>query len=99
MSAKSTFIVVLTALVTIILMKNMDEVDFWIFGTYSISKLLVLAVIFFLGMLIGWLLGRGKKKKETAPTTSYLNEEEDIDEIPPREISDGLSQEDRDYIK
>lgn len=99
MSAKSIFIIVLTALVTIILMKNMDEVDFWIFGVYSISKLLVLAVIFFLGMLIGWLLSRGKKKKETVTTSTYLNEEEDMDEIPSIKIRDGLSQEDRDYIK
>lgn len=99
MSAKSIFIVVLTALVTIILMKNMDEVEFWIFGTYSISKLLVLAVIFFLGMLIGLLLGRGKKKNEKVTTVPYLDNAEDKDDFPPMEINDGLSQEDRDYIK
>ncbi len=46
MSGKSIFIIVVTVLVTVILMKNTDEVTFWIFGDVEIPKLAVLGVMF-----------------------------------------------------
>lgn len=93
MSAKTISIIVLTALVTIILMKNMDEVNFWIFGNHSVSKLAVMGTLFILGVLVGWLLGKGRKKKDEPQTW----EEEDQD--PPLEISNTLNDEDADYIR
>ncbi|WP_257667746.1 hypothetical protein [Parapedobacter tibetensis] len=62
MSAKTIFIIVLTVLVTIILMKNMDEVNFWIFGTRTVPKLAVLGTMFFVGAVVGFLLGRPRKR-------------------------------------
>ena len=62
MSAKTISIIVLTVLVTVILMKNMDEVNFWIFGTRTVPKLAVLGTMFFIGAVVGFLLGRPKKK-------------------------------------
>lgn len=67
MKAKTIFIIVLTALVTIVLMKNADEVNFWIFGDYTIPKLAILGTMFLIGVIVGWMLGRSKKKK-VAPT-------------------------------
>lgn len=63
MSAKTISIIVLTVLVTVILMKNMDEVNFWIFGTRTVPKLAVLGTMFFIGAVVGFLLGRPKKKR------------------------------------
>lgn len=63
MKAKTIFIIVLTALVTIILMKNMDEVEFWIFGVHSIPKLAVLGTMFAIGVIVGLMLGKRKKQQ------------------------------------
>ncbi len=93
MNAKTIFIIVLTALVTIILMKNMDEVNFWIFGNYSIPKLAVLGTMFVIGVIVGLMIGRGRKKKEDLPVTG----DDYID--PPLEISNPLNKEDADYIR
>lgn len=93
MNAKTIFIVVLTALVTIILMKNMDEVNFWIFGNHSVPKLAVLGTMFVIGVLVGLLIGRsGKRKSED----HFINENE---QDPPLEISNTLDDEDAEYIR
>ncbi|MGV3762535.1 hypothetical protein [Parapedobacter sp.] len=89
MSAKTISVIVLTVLVTVILMKNMDEVNFWIFGTRSVPKLAVLGTMFFIGAVVGFLIGRPKKKR--------LDDGPETDE-PPFEIKKPLDQDDNDYI-
>lgn len=89
MNAKTIFIIVVTVLVTVILMKNMDEVNFWIFGMRSVPKLAVLGIMFFSGAVVGFLLGRPKKK----PTT-----EEHQFSDPTLETNKPLNQADDDYI-
>lgn len=89
MSAKTISIIVLTVLVTVILMKNMDEVDFWIFGTRSVPKLAVLGTMFFTGAVVGFLAGRPKKKT--------LPQEPETDD-PAATASKPLDQADDDYI-
>ena len=89
MSAKTISIIVLTVLVTVILMKNMDEVNFWIFGTRSVPKLAVLGTMFFVGAVVGFLIGRPKKKP------SYP--ESEVDD-PTFEVNKPLDQADDDYI-
>lgn len=96
MKAKTVFIVVLTALVTIILMKNADEVEFWIFGTYMVPKLAVLGTMFIIGVVVGLMIGRGKKKQpvtDELPTTDW----EEADEASP--ATKPLNDEDSDYIR
>ncbi|MEC3878763.1 hypothetical protein [Parapedobacter sp. 10938] len=88
MRAKTISIIVLTVLVTVILMKNMDEVNFWIFGTRSVPKLAVLGTMFFIGAVVGFLIGRPKKKVE-------VDEEYDVEE---EEANKPLNQDDNDYI-
>ena len=61
MRAKTIFIIVVTVLVTVILMKNMDEVNFWIFGMRSVPKLAVLGTMFFIGAIVGFLIGRPRR--------------------------------------
>lgn len=89
MSAKTIFIIGITVLVTVILMKNMDEVNFWIFGTRSVPKLAVLGTMFFIGAIVGFLIGRPRKKATIETTTSSETS---------FEINKPLDTEDNDYI-
>ena len=89
MSAKTISIIVLTVLVTVILMKNMDEVNFWIFGTRSVPKLAVLGTMFFTGAVVGFLVGRPKRK--------YVDEEPEADG-PAVGANRPLDDADEDYI-
>jgi len=94
MKAKTITIIILTALVTIILMKNADEVEFWIFGTYLVPKLAVLATMFVLGVVVGLMLRKPK------PKPSEVEEEfEEFQENPPAQLEDPLDESDRDYIR
>lgn len=99
MAFKTIFIIVLSVLVTIILMNNTEEIHFWIFGDARIPKLAVLGVMFGLGLIIGFLAGRPRKKMAAAPisdTKPMLDNKQNEAEI---ESRDYLSDEDRDYIK
>jgi hypothetical protein len=98
MTFKTIFIIVVTVLVTIILMNNTDEVSFWIFGDVRLSKLAVLGVMFGLGLIIGFMAGRPRKKIQPGSFNSAepLNDK-DHDYI--RNDADQLSDEDRDYIR
>jgi hypothetical protein len=93
MSFKTIFIITVTVLVTIVLMKNTDEVDFWLFGTTSISKLAILGVMFILGFIIGILIARPRKKAVTTEPVSEDSQTPDSKEKP-----SSLSDEDREYI-
>lgn len=102
MSAKTIFIIILTVLVTIVLMKNTDEVIFWIFGDRYIPKLAILGSMFAFGLIIGFLLGRPRRKKETKEiptkgsfqTTSTPKENEEFTDP----YRPNLSDDDRKYI-
>ncbi len=81
-------------------MKNTDEVNFWIFGDASVPKLAVLGVIFTMGLIVGYLLGRPRKKElehmdssDRHPAT-FKDSSETISEN-----GNYLSDEDRDYIR
>lgn len=93
MSAKTIFIIIVTVLVTIILMKNTDEVIFWIFGDVRVPKLAVLGVMFALGFVVGGMAFRPRKKP--------VQEETDMETgttYPQQQNGTNLSDEDRDYI-
>lgn len=98
MTFKTIFIIVVTVLVTVILMNNTDEVNFWIFGDVRLSKLAVLGLMFGLGLIIGFLAGRPRKKTQAnSYTTAETLHDKDIPYI--KNESDQLSDEDRDYIR
>ena len=96
MSAKTIFIIVATILVTIILMKNTDEVTFWVFGNRSVPKLAVLGVMFGTGLVLGYLLGKPKRKKDII--LPQVIEEENISYDPEVEEKKWISPEDEEYI-
>lgn len=96
MKTKNIISIVLTALVTVILMKNTEEVNFWIFGNHRFPKLIVLGVFFLIGLVVGYLLGRPKKKEELAPYELSDSEEDSSLLNPPP--GNRLSDEDADYI-
>ncbi|MFD2583875.1 lipopolysaccharide assembly protein LapA domain-containing protein [Pedobacter vanadiisoli] len=92
MSAKTTSIIILTALLTIFLMVNTDPVDFdFLVATVPVSKLLVIGVCIIIGFIIGFVVGRPRKT-----VSSY------DDDIERKAQTTGskkeLSDEDRDYI-
>lgn len=100
MSAKTIFIIILTVMVTIVLMKNTDEVIFWIFGDRYIPKLAILGSMFAFGVIVGFLLGRPKRKKaqigqatDTFQTSPGAKTQEPTDPY-----RSNLSDEDRKYI-
>ena len=97
MSFKTVSIIIISVLVTIVLMNNTEEIDFWLFGNARIPKLAVLGCMFGAGLIVGFMLGRPRKKV-------LIDEREDnIPAANPgynsRENIDQLSDEDRDYIK
>jgi uncharacterized integral membrane protein len=95
MNAKTIFIIIISALVTSVLMKNTDEIDFWFFGDASVPKLAVLGIMFFAGAIVGFVLGRPRKKQ----LRHEDDELEDSDHhTPGSQNKNTLSDEDREYI-
>ncbi|MFM6975925.1 MAG: hypothetical protein ACKOW2_03645 [Sphingobacteriaceae bacterium] len=92
MSAKSIFIIITTVLITVVLMNNTDEVNFWIFGQASIPKLAILGTMFGLGWIIGFLMGRPGSR------SSQSDEYDNYTEIERSNHASKLSPEDQDYI-
>lgn len=91
MSAKTIFIVILTVLVTVILMNNTEEIDFWIFGIARIPKLAILGAMFAIGFILGMIVARPRKK-------IIINEHHSSPVPDQGEYRSNLSDEDRDYI-
>jgi preprotein translocase subunit SecG len=96
MSFKTLFIIIVSVLVTIILMNNTEEIDFWIFGDAEIPKLAVLGFMFGLGLIVGYLAGRPGKKSVSKDDSE--NDEDDYINSN-TEKQDQLSDEDREYIR
>ncbi|RXF71095.1 hypothetical protein [Arcticibacter tournemirensis] len=91
MSGKTIFIIVATVLVTIVLMNNTEEIDFWIFGIAKIPKLAILGAMFAIGFVLGVMAGRPRKQKIIVNDHSSTTAE-------PDDYQPKLSDEDRDYI-
>ncbi|WP_129713718.1 lipopolysaccharide assembly protein LapA domain-containing protein [Pedobacter sp. SYP-B3415] len=94
MSAKTIFIIIFTVLVTVFLMVNTDAVDFnFLFvEDVPVSKLLVIGVCVVIGFILGFLVGR--------PKTTVTSYDDRIDSTTTKSApADGLSDEDRDYIR
>ncbi|PRY55458.1 hypothetical protein B0I27_101429 [Arcticibacter pallidicorallinus] len=98
MRIKTFFIILITVLVTIVLMNNTEEIDMWLFGTTRISKLIILAVVFVLGFIVGALIMRPRKKKVLIDEEEDIYPEEDPQNTPVNTYKSKLSDEDRDYI-
>jgi putative membrane protein len=91
MRAKTIFIIIFTALITIFLMINTDAVEFnFIVVKKDISKLLVVGVCTFVGFILGYWAGR--------PKTTISTYDKELDGYS-NDNKNNLSDEDREYIK
>lgn len=87
MRGKTIFIILLTAVVTVFLVSNTDEVEFnFIFTTKDISKLVVIGVCTFIGFVLGYWAGKPRTVVSTYDDHTTPN------------ADDSLSEEDRNYI-
>lgn len=91
MKAKTIFVIIITALLTIFLTVNSDavEFDFIIGEPVSVSKLVVIGICILIGFILGFIVGRPRK------TVSSYDAEIERGEGKP---NDDLSEEDREYI-
>ena len=96
MSFKIIFIIVISVLVTIVLMNNTDEIDFWIFGDARIPKLTILGSMFGLGIIAGFLAGRSIKKTKG---DSFEHSDIQLKNRKDNEEESKLSDDDREYIR
>jgi len=87
---------VITALVIIILFNNKEEASFWLFGEIRTSKLIILGVFFVLGVIVGGLMFRRRKKHPKEYSISNAAPQESFHNSPP--IQDPLSEEDREFL-
>lgn len=96
MRTKTLLIIIFTVLITVFLMMNTDAVEFdFLFGKGKISKLVVVGVCTFVGFILGYIAGR---PKTVISTYDHRTDNESETTIAPLPKTDGLSEEDRDYI-
>ncbi|MFD1630300.1 hypothetical protein [Pseudopedobacter beijingensis] len=93
MKFKTFFIIAVTAIITIILMQNQDEVLFKVlWKEMYVSKLIMMLTLTFAGFLIGLIIGRPKKNIDNDTATEDTNSGQITENKPT------LSDEDKDYI-
>lgn len=80
-------------------MKNTDEVIFWIFGDRYIPKLAILGTMFAVGLIVGLLIGRPRRKatKELQTDQDFQTNSEKTDNFTDP-YRTNLSDDDRKYI-
>ncbi len=98
MSFKTIFIIVVSVLVTIILMNNTDEINFWLFGNARIPKLAILGLMFGLGLIIGFIAGRPGKNSQKISNNDFDPSPYNSSDSSVKD-QDLLSDEDREYIR
>ena len=85
------FIILITALLTVVIMQNTDDMPFkFLFAKFYVSKLIILLAVALIAFIIGVLVGRPRRAK-------YMPEPDvEVDGV--KKHPDTLSDEDRDYI-
>ena len=91
MRIKTIIIVLITVILTAVLMQNTDNVNFnFLWATFRVSKLIVLALVALIAFILGVLVGRPKRVKRLGGDFN----DGDTD----RGRTNTLSDEDKDYI-
>ncbi len=91
MRIKTIFIIIVTILFTVVLMQNTGTVPFTIlFGTFYLSKLVMLLMVSVIAFILGWLAGRPKRVKRLGGDYTGT----DVEKSNPGT----LSNEDKDYL-
>jgi uncharacterized integral membrane protein len=91
MRIKTIIIVLITVILTAVLMQNTDNVNFnFLWATFRVSKLVVLALVALIAFILGVLVGRPKRVKRLGGDFNDDNTD--------RGKTNTLSDEDKDYI-
>jgi uncharacterized integral membrane protein len=92
MRIKTIIIILVTILLTAVLMQNTgrDHLDF-LWTTFYMSKLLMLALVAVIAFVLGWLVGRPKTIKRLGSDFTEGDSE--------KENTNTLSDEDKEYIE
>ena len=108
MNFKTIVIVVLSVLITVIFMQNIDAVMFTLlWKQIFVSKLLMMLIVTVFGFIIGVIVARPKKKKvaEYVPSSTAkdvpleINHHQENQDYINMKKPDELRDEDRDYIR
>lgn len=92
MRIKTMVVIAITALLTIVIMQNTEDVKFnFLFSTFFMPKLVMLTAISVVAFILGILVGRPRKAK-------YVSGFEDKTEPAVKKAPGTLSDEDRNYI-
>jgi len=87
MSVKPIFIILISIVAALVAINYTEELIIWFFGDTKISHIGIICFKFFIGWLVGFLMGKsGNKPKDKAEFEEYEEDES------------GLSHEDREYI-
>jgi uncharacterized integral membrane protein len=91
MRIKTIVIVLVTILLTATIMQNTGTMSFqFLWMQFSVSKLFVMLVVAIISFVLGWLLGRPKRRFNLGGASGETEGR--------NEKTDTLSEEDRDYI-
>lgn len=95
MNFKTIILLILVVIITIFFMQNTAPVEFWFFGKHTFALSSIIAITLFIGIIIGGILLRPKKRKtEVIQVNSSYPSEIEQSSGP----NSTLSNEDRDYI-
>jgi hypothetical protein len=87
MRVKPIFIILISIVAALVAINYTEELIIWFFGDTKISQLGIICFKFFIGWLVGFLMGKsGNKPKDNTEFEEYEEDES------------GLSHEDREYI-
>lgn len=91
MRIKTIIIIIITVLLTVVLMQNTGRVNFeFLWATFAMSKLVMLAAVAAIGFILGLLVGRPRKAIRLS--------EDNNNDTTQKDKSGTLSTEDKDYI-
>lgn len=99
MTFKTIFIISVSVLLTVVLMNNTEEISFWVFGDIRIPKLTVLGVTFALGLIVGFILGRPRKKPIAVASDNFELDQINDHSKSSETVESRLSDEDREYLR
>ncbi|QQD12866.1 hypothetical protein [Sphingobacterium sp. UDSM-2020] len=95
MNFKTIILLILVVIITIFFMQNTAPVEFWFFGKHIFALSSIIAITLFIGIIIGAILLRPKKRKTEVIQVNPVNPSEIEQSSVPNST---LSNEDRDYI-
>ncbi|MEN5055463.1 MULTISPECIES: hypothetical protein [Sphingobacterium] len=95
MNFKTIILLILVVIITIFFMQNTAPVEFWFFGKHIFALSSIIAITLFIGIIIGGILLRPKKRKTEVIQVNPANQSEIEQSSVPNST---LSNEDRDYI-